>query len=581
MDYKVIPIAQLEHASWDQVKDGDYVVPIGFPNQTSKESKYIDIWQLQDTINITQVIDQATERKSGLMSAEDKIKLNSLDLDQSINSNIINGFAEGSLRTINSTEENIDYLLGQNAFAEGKNTKAPGAASHAEGKGTIASGIASHAEGISSGSGTGQWDPIINTTASGIASHAEGLGTLASGVASHSEGENSVASGSSSHAQGGNITYGYAGESQKYSQASSTAAHAEGLGTLASGIASHSEGSCLRINETFVSSDLIQLQASGFASHAQGLGTKATAKASHAQNIGTIAASENQTAIGKYNIEDLESQYSLIVGNGQNHNDRSNAAALTWQGDLYLAGDIYTNNSVSESNKLVTSSQIVNKVNKTDIGFNTSGQTRNISNTSFLDLIYPVGSIYMSMNNTNPENLFGGVWQPLAQGKMLLGADGSNYITGHNSKGQGGNKDAIIPQHNHSITRDTNVSIDNNLITQPAFNSPNHTHSLSNYDNKRRAFVTCYGYGVTFGIGESLVDTGKKWSTVHIDANDNWFSVDSIGGGGGVPCGRVTSVNIPNNSITQPSFSCETTGTSITNANMPPYLVVNMWQRIS
>ena len=113
MEYNVVPIIQLQHASWDQVKDGEYVVPIGFPNQTSKESKYIDIYQLQDTINVTQIIDQATTEKAGLMSVEDKIKLNELDPNVTLNNNLLNGYTIGSLRTIGSIEENEDYSLGE------------------------------------------------------------------------------------------------------------------------------------------------------------------------------------------------------------------------------------------------------------------------------------------------------------------------------------------------------------------------------------------------------------------------------------------------------------------------------------
>ena len=30
-----------------------------------------------------------------------------------------------------------------------------------------------------------------------------------------------------------------------------------------------------------------------------------------------------------------------------------------------------------------------------------------------LDNVYPVGSIYMSVNSTNPKNLFGGTWEQI------------------------------------------------------------------------------------------------------------------------------------------------------------------------
>ena len=45
-----------------------------------------------------------------------------------------------------------------------------------------------------------------------------------------------------------------------------------------------------------------------------------------------------------------------------------------------------------------------------------------------VDTIYPVGSIYMSVNNVSPSTLFGGTWEKI-QDKFLL-ASGTNYSNG-------------------------------------------------------------------------------------------------------------------------------------------------------
>mgnify|MGYP003196393292 CR=1 FL=1 len=63
-----------------------------------------------------------------------------------------------------------------------------------------------------------------------------------------------------------------------------------------------------------------------------------------------------------------------------------------------------------------------------------------------LDNVYPVGSIYMSVNSTNPKNLFGGTWEQI-QGKFLFGMN-SNYPAGSTG---GEITQAEMPKHNHII----------------------------------------------------------------------------------------------------------------------------------
>lgn len=68
---------------------------------------------------------------------------------------------------------------------------------------------------------------------------------------------------------------------------------------------------------------------------------------------------------------------------------------------------------------------------------------------NMFSLIYPVGSIYMSVNSTSPASLFGGTWEQLKD-RFLLGA-GSSYSNGKT----GGEAThtlttAEMPSHNHN-----------------------------------------------------------------------------------------------------------------------------------
>lgn len=74
----------------------------------------------------------------------------------------------------------------------------------------------------------------------------------------------------------------------------------------------------------------------------------------------------------------------------------------------------------------------ISKDNKVAIGQKydeTQGGDLQIYGKNILDFIHPVGSIYISVNNTNPSQLFGGTWELLEEGLFLLSA-GNNYIAG-------------------------------------------------------------------------------------------------------------------------------------------------------
>lgn len=70
--------------------------------------------------------------------------------------------------------------------------------------------------------------------------------------------------------------------------------------------------------------------------------------------------------------------------------------------------------------------------------------------TSLIDLVYPVGAVYISMNQTSPQTLFGGTWTQI-QGRFLIGA-GTAYPAGSTGGEATHTLTASeIPDHSHSF----------------------------------------------------------------------------------------------------------------------------------
>ena len=51
-----------------------------------------------------------------------------------------------------------------------------------------------------------------------------------------------------------------------------------------------------------------------------------------------LASGDRQTVIGKYNVEDTNDEYALIIGNGTDDQNRSNALTVDWTGKINAAG---------------------------------------------------------------------------------------------------------------------------------------------------------------------------------------------------------------------------------------------------
>lgn len=161
----------------------------------------------------------------------------------------------------------------------------------------------------------------------------------------------------------------------------------------------------------------------------------------------------------------------------------------------------------------------------------TTGQTEEPSLT--FNQIYPVGSIYLSVNSTNPKTYFGGTWEQIKD-RFLLAA-GNTYSAGST----GGS--ASFQSHTHSIPS----------LSGTAASAGAHTHIVS----KR---TTTYAAGTQTNYRAIASPTSVK-----ADYTENCVS-ESAGA-------HTHSVSV--NGGTTGSAGSGNAG------NMPPYLTVYVWKR--
>lgn len=146
-----------------------------------------------------------------------------------------------------------------------------------------------------------------------------------------------------------------------------------------------------------------------------------------------------------------------------------------------------------------------------------------IGSNFVLDNVYPVGSIYMNVNSTNPGTLFGGTWEQI-QGRFLLGMS-SGYPAGS----QGG-------EAKHTLTTSE---------------IPFHTHELGQDGNTSMVLPTQY----------AVDDSSKsRYVTTLEGGNSGYFKSSVTWGGAIVTRGQNSPYGQPHN-------------------NMPPYLSVYIWKR--
>ena len=123
---------------------------------------------------------------------------------------------------------------------------------------------------------------------------------------------------------------------------------------------------------------------------------------------------------------------------------------LAGQFTIYIEDKLTSNFVTSDSGKVTIGVPTFEagehdlQVNGTLYVANTSRENKK----SLLDLTYPIGSIYISVNSTNPSSLFGGTWIAFGTGRTLVGID-TNDNDFDIVEETGGSK--FLQKHSHTV----------------------------------------------------------------------------------------------------------------------------------
>ena len=167
---------------------------------------------------------------------------------------------------------------------------------------------------------------------------------------------------------------------------------------------------------------------------------------------------------------------------------------------------------------------VVNSITANTINSNSSSGI--IDNTTICNLIYPVGSIYMSVNATSPATLFGGTWESISGYYVYAGVGGNT--SGSNDSGQPSTNISGVP------------SIDTSGSTILTVNQmPNHTHLMSSggaHKHQYQGYWTVPSQTSSYhAISRNKVngDPLETPSSMVSDSGAHSHTLNYTGGGGG------------------------------------------------
>ena len=183
---------------------------------------------------------------------------------------------------------------------------------------------------------------------------------------------------------------------------------------------------------------------------------------------------------------------------------------------------------------------------------------------------WPVGSVYTSVNNVNPTYIFGGIWEPFATGRTLVGVDTSQSEFSTVRK-PGGHKALQSHSHTFSGTR----ALDEN--------AGSHSHGFSltaaskTLTGTTESLYTANQGNYSNGIVKSTKTSNRQYKTDGTTTNA-WKQLTVNATHSHSVTGSITAVGNHQHYFT-PSGSIGSSGGG--NAqNLQPYITVYFWERV-
>ena len=196
-------------------------------------------------------------------------------------------------------------------------------------------------------------------------------------------------------------------------------------------------------------------------------------------------------------------------------------------------------------------------------------------NKQILNKAYPVGSIYITLSTLNPSDILGGgEWRKITSGTMLI-SSGVDYPL----RSTGGEKthtltENELPSHSYRVKK-SGIQVDTSNMMQDHYHATGTTENnngvqITRPNKEKIAVAAPPNFKLTGWNGSN---GGNGAYDIPVDQKYNTFTSRAVPING-------ASINAGSAQFDL-DFDSQNSGNTVAHNNLPPYISVNMWERIN